>query len=371
MLKAWQKLLRENLGLKGTERLLVFTDRPPEGLGARERLRRLEPARLARQAARAARAMGLEVRFCQFRATGGHAQEPPESLWRAAFGAQAVAALKDKGLFEPLRAKALGAKGLRQVREILRAHCQQAPQAVLALSYYSSSHTLFRGLLCGLCQSRYASMPLFDARMLHALDVDYHQMRHLGLRIKRALQEAVALRLTAPGGSELYLRKGTRAVKLDDGLLRRPGAFGNLPAGEVYFAPLEGTAQGRLVLYWAPTRRLRSPVVLEIQDGMVKRLKGREPFVKALKEQLAEHPFNANVAELGIGINPRARRLNNILESEKILGSVHVALGENSAFGGKTKAPFHQDFLLLRPTLWLIDSRGAQRLLIKDGALEV
>ena len=56
-----------------------------------------------------------------------------------------------------------------------------------------------------------------------------------------------------------------------------------------------------------------------------------------------------------------------ILESEKISGTIHIAFGDNSSFGGKVSTPFHQDFVFFRPTVTLIDKDGNRKILMKDG----
>ena len=60
-----------------------------------------------------------------------------------------------------------------------------------------------------------------------------------------------------------------------------------------------------------------------------------------------------NLAELGIGTNPNARRPDNVLEAEKIKGTVHVAIGDNAHMGGRVEADFHEDFVLPQPDLYL------------------
>ena len=62
-----------------------------------------------------------------------------------------------------------------------------------------------------------------------------------------------------------------------------------------------------------------------------------------------------NLAELGIGTNPNARRPDNILESEKIKGTCHVAIGDNSHFGGRVSTDLHQDFVIPKVTLKVND----------------
>ena len=84
-----------------------------------------------------------------------------------------------------------------------------------------------------------------------------------------------------------------------------------------------------------------------------------------------ERKGNANIAELGIGTNDKAARPDNILESEKILGTVHIALGDNSSFGGKISTPFHQDFVFFKPTLTLIYKNGRRKTLIRNGKFSV
>ena len=76
---------------------------------------------------------------------------------------------------------------------------------------------------------------------------------------------------------------------------------------------------------------------------------------------------NRNIAELGIGTNDRATRPDNILEAEKILGTVHIALGDNSGFGGTVSTPFHEDYVFYRPTLTAVMTDGSERTLLLDG----
>ncbi len=53
-----------------------------------------------------------------------------------------------------------------------------------------------------------------------------------------------------------------------------------------------------------------------------------------------------NIAELGIGFNPRIRKaFGYILTDEKINGTVHIAFGGNSEFGGKSESTIHWDFV--------------------------
>lgn len=369
---ALRAIFRTNLGVKKNERVLVFTDKPskkerlsPEDVLRRERLRDI--ALLAEETGRS---FAKKITFCEFPSTGSHGSEPPESLWECAFGSAAVAALKEARLLGPILRKKAKPGQLLEAEKILRRRRRSAVDAVVALSFYSTSHTSFRKLLTTVSGARYASMPIFEAPMLEGpMNMDWKALAKRTTGIAKVVNEFETIRVTTPNGTDITLSKKGREAHADTGILTRAGSFGNLPAGEVYLAPLEGTAQGTLVLEWAPTRELSSPVKLVIKDGMVASVSGSDTFMIELEKKLSERPENRNLAELGIGTNDRATRPDNILESEKILGTVHFALGDSSSFGGTVKTPFHQDFVFFLPTVTLT-GKGRKRLtLMKDGKL--
>ena len=127
------------------------------------------------------------------------------------------------------------------------------------------------------------------------------------------------------------------------------GAFGNIPCGEAFIAPLEGTAEGTLVVDGsiAAIGRLAEPVELTVRGGHLTEATGAEGA--QLLELLTEHGADGtNVAELGIGTNESAILTGNILEDEKILGTAHVAFGASAAIGGTVQVPVHLDCVVLR-----------------------
>ena len=78
------------------------------------------------------------------------------------------------------------------------------------------------------------------------------------------------------------------------------------------------------------------------------------PYAERLSV-LFEQPENGTIAELGIGTNEAAKLCGIILEDEKLYGTVHIAFGTNTSFGGITKADCHLDGIILNPTLYLDD----------------
>ncbi|MBI4823947.1 MAG: aminopeptidase [Nitrospirae bacterium] len=318
--------------------------------------------------AEAGRSLSKKVLFYEYPATGTHAKEPPLKLWECAFGKRAISALKKAGILKPLLSKKATDAQIKQAQKIILRYKKSAPHAVIALSNYSTTHTLFRNLLTKVCGSRYASMPLFDVGMLETgMAVNYKELKKRTDLISKTLRKADSIEIKTSNGTHLKFQRGKRKIHSDTGILTKAGSFGNLPAGEVFLSPIEGTANGKLILEWAPTRRLASPITLIVKEGNVKDVSGSEPYVTYLGEKLNERKENRNIAELGIGTNDMAKRLDNILESEKIMGTIHIALGDNSSFGGNVKTPFHQDFVFLKPTLILIDKKGTKTELMRDG----
>jgi leucyl aminopeptidase (aminopeptidase T) len=370
---AFASLFTTNMGVRPGERIVVFSDtiRPDESPSPADADRRRRLHAAAAAAARFAAAAYGAASFCTYPATAASGTEPPEPLWREVFGAEVVDALRQEGLLARLLAKEAGAPDLARARELVLAGRGAVAAVVVAMANNSTSHTRFRDLVNG-AGGRFASLPHFDPAMFFSsMAVDWAALAARTARLAAAMNDAVAVQITTPAGSRLRLGTQGRPARGDDGLLDRPGSFGNLPAGEVYLAPVEGTAEGRLVIEYAPTRRLASPLTLVISGGSVTEILGDEPYRDRLVEKFAESPLNRNIAELGIGTNDRASRPDNVLEAEKILGTIHIALGDNSGFGGTVSTPFHEDYVCYRPTLTAIGADGTKRQLLVDGKLLV
>ncbi len=370
--KAIKELYAANLGVKKEERVLVFTDTllPDEDVIEADRERRSALALLAGKVAETGKDICGHITFITYPSLKFHGSEPPREVWIGAFGEKTVHELEEDDLLEKvIRKEWLSQEELRDVKKIVESNRDGAVHAVIALSHFSTSHTKFRELLTTVCNARYASMPLFDEEMFYGpMQVDWKALKQRTGNLSVFMDGAEKVFITAPNGTNLVIGIKGRKMLSDDGDLTRPGSFGNLPAGEVFVAPVEGTTEGIMALEWAPTSKLESPVTLTIEKGLVKDVKGRDPYAKKLDAKLNENPLFRNIAELGIGTNDMAKRADNILESEKILGTIHIALGDNSTFGGKVRTSFHQDFVIFKPTVKALKGDKGM-VILKDGVL--
>lgn len=196
-------------------------------------------------------------------------------------------------------------------------------------------------------RGRWAFGAYIDEDILeHELSVDYRDVAQMVGQLAKRLERADRVRLTSPAGTDLRFSIGGRPIYQDTGLFTEPGAFGNLPAGEVYVAPVEHTTEGKLVIDQCMADfELDCPVTLEFRSGRVYATGGREATRKYIQLMLREPPV-AVLGEFGIGANPGARLRGRVSVDEKVAGTVHVALGGNKQFGGWNGNGTHLDCVL-------------------------
>ena len=232
------------------------------------------------------------------------------------------------------------------------AAAMQAADVVLAPTVQSLSHTAARREASA-AGVRIATLPGVTEEMLaRMMSADVGGLRRHGRALADRLSAGSEARVTSANGTDLRLGIGEREGIPDDGDLTAPGAFGNLPCGEAFIAPLEGTSEGTLVVDGsiAELGKVSEPVELTIEGGHVRSAAGQMgERLLALLEPGGEG--GTNVAELGIGTNEKAILTGEVLEDEKILGTAHVAFGASASIGGTVQVPVHIDCVVLEATV--------------------
>jgi leucyl aminopeptidase (aminopeptidase T) len=295
---AVRAVVRDCLGVAPDEDVLVICNPATEDLGTRLRSE--------------AEAAGADAVLATIAERGSHAAEPPPTV----------------------------------------AAAMAAADVVIAPTVQSLSHTAARREASE-AGARIATLPGVTAEMLaRVMSADMEGLRRKGGAIAEALTRGAEARITCPRGSDLRLGIEGRDAIADAGDLRGPSAFGNLPCGEGFIAPLEGTATGTLVVDGtiAAIGRVGEPVRMTVESGHLTAADGEAG--EELLALLTKHgPDGTNVAELGIGTNEKAILTGELLEDEKILGTAHVAFGASAAIGGTVQVPVHLDCVLLEPTV--------------------
>lgn len=203
--------------------------------------------------------------------------------------------------------------------------------------------------------ARLASMPGITEDMFRegAITADYKLVEELTLKFTKMLTKAKTAKIIN-GSYTLEMSLEGRNGVPSTGIYKNPGEAGNLPSGEAYIAPLEGTANGTMMIdgSMVGVGILNSPLYIKVANGKITEITGEDKDKVSI---LLDNDRNATLGELGIGTNPAARLTGVILEDEKIYGTVHIAFGTNTSFGGTNKANCHLDGVILKPTLYLDD----------------
>jgi leucyl aminopeptidase (aminopeptidase T) len=217
--------------------------------------------------------------------------------------------------------------------------------------------------------ARGATLPnINEDVMKRTLRADYAKIEERTKRVVSLMKGAQKARVVSDAGTDITMSLVGRECEEDTGIVKVRGTFSNLPAGEAYMAPVEGTAAGRIVAdgSCAGVGVIKQPITIEVVDGLAVDIKGGAE-AEALRTLVYKFDERArNIAELGIGTNDKAILSGNVLEDEKVMGTVHIALGDNISMGGKVAVPSHLDMILKAPTL-IVDGKE----IIRRGTLFV
>lgn len=308
--KTIEKLLRDCLNVKSNESILVVTDTEKEKIGKA----------IFKKAAQAS----LEASLMVIEPTGGHGKEPPE----------AVSAAMEKS------------------------------DIVICPTKFSLTHTQARKTAC-VSGTRVVTMPGITEEMFlnGAMTANYKEVAFFTDKLTKILTMGKRARIEKDG-AVLEMSLENRKAVSSNGQYFESGSHGNLPSGEAYIAPVEGTANGRVIIDGsvAGMGLVSAPLEVKIEDGYAVDFIG--PDANKLKDILGARKEARNIAELGIGTNPKACLIGNILEDEKIYATIHIAFGDNSTFGGNIQVGIHIDGIILNPLVYIDD-----KLIVKEGEI--
>lgn len=205
--------------------------------------------------------------------------------------------------------------------------------------------------------------------MIRGMNADYKSISKRTIKLKNILEKGKEIRVTAPAGTDITFSIKGRTSYASKGLFHAKGESGNLPTGETFLAPVEGTSNGVFVVdgSMAGLGLIKNANIrIEVAKGYATKITGGSA-AKKLKNMLDKVGKEArNIAEFGIGTNDSAKLSGVLLEDEKVMGTIHIALGNNLSMGGSVSVPIHLDGVVKKPTVWMDG-----KLLMKDGKLFV
>ncbi|MCS7099137.1 MAG: hypothetical protein RMH84_02525 [Sulfolobales archaeon] len=222
LLRASDTVLRKCLGVRPGETVLVVTDELLRKLGFHLWIKALN--------------LDTEAIYLEIKPRRVHGEEPPKPVAEAMKSSSVVIAPTSKFLTHTIARKEATERG-----------------------------------------ARVATMPgITEDAFIRTVDIDYEYISRLTEAVARMLENGVEVRVVTELGSDLIFRVEGRKARRSTGILVNPGDWGNLPGGEAYIAPIEGTANGTVVIdgSMAGIGVLKEPVRMVFKDGIATSIEG-------------------------------------------------------------------------------------------------
>lgn len=220
-------------------------------------------------------------------------------------------------------------------------------------------------------RSRVGHAPGISVEMMNdgSMTADYEAIYKVAKALMDAFKNAATVKLTGPGGTDITMNIEDRGFDTDVRIPR--GGIGNLPAGEVWCAPVETSANGVLVCDGSigDMGPVKDPLAMTIKAGKIVSMECADmDFAGKVRKALSLDDMSSVIGEFGIGLNPQAKLTGNLLEDEKAGGTAHIAFGNNIDMpGGRNNSKTHRDFLMKGPTIEVRYKDGTKATLIKNG----
>ena len=203
---------------------------------------------------------------------------------------------------------------------------------------------------------------------------DHREMQKFAHTLIKKLDRTEKLDITTPSGTKLSLNASGRPFFTDTIIDWETLKWMNLPTGEVILAPVEDSLEGTLICDMAVggIGPLKKPVKLTVHNGKVEKTECEDKqTLKRVQDSLNTDDTSSTVGEFAFGINAKARFIEEFLEAEKVLGTVHIAFGDNSDMpGGKNPSRNHMDLLMSKPTVKATNKDGSTFQALTNGAFQ-
>lgn len=194
---------------------------------------------------------------------------------------------------------------------------------------------------------RYISMILrnYDNWTKGGAKANYQEICKKAKQVKRKILKSKKLLITTKKGTKLSVSLENVKPIIECGYATKKGETAAFSDGEISFMPRNINGMAVIDGPIGFLRRPKSPVVLKINKKRVKAVEGGRE-AKKIKRWINKLENIDNIAEVGIGLNPKVRKNSGFEEAKKGLGNVHIALGDDIFYYGKTYSPLHIDMVI-------------------------
>jgi len=203
---------------------------------------------------------------------------------------------------------------------------------------------------------------------------EHKKMQNFAKKLMQKLSKVVKVAITNPAGTDVFLAVEGRPFFTDTMIDWKTMKWMNFPTGEVIVAPLEDSLEGELMCDMAigGIGPIKDVFKLTVRRGKVQTSLYKDVQVlNRVRDSLATDDWSSVVGEFAFGINPKARFVEEFLEAEKILGTVHIAFGNNSDMpNGENPSKNHMDFLISKPSVKVFNKDGSSMDVLVDGVFQ-
>ena len=204
--------------------------------------------------------------------------------------------------------------------------------------------------------------------MKRCVDIDYDELIKFHNRLRPIIANSKEIHIITKAGTDIKTAVHDTQGHSDNLLKNKQGAFGNLPTGEIDSGVVREKTNGTIVFdgSFPGLGLLEKPIKVKVIDG-VGTITLDNDKAKILHNTLKDVGPNAfKFAELGIGTNPKAILTGNVLEDEKVKGTVHFAFGNDLSYNGSNNVSVHLDGVIKKPIIE-VDNK----IIMKDGEFTI
>ncbi len=220
---------------------------------------------------------------------------------------------------------------------------------IVGLTTFSLAHTTSR-INASKNGSKYLSLPdnSWESLRSDALRENFRDLTDEANEIANQLSSASKIKIITNDEFELCCNIQGRVANAAPGWCYNKGVLASPPDAEVNITPIESDTNGKYVINASITHPklglLTSPITIEVEHGAIKKIEGHQ---SSILENIFDGFDSSSrvVAEIGLGLNHKAKLTGSMLEDEGFRGSLHLGVGSNIALGGKNIASSHIDLI--------------------------
>lgn len=244
---------------------------------------------------------------------------------------------------------------------------------VLCLTKYSMAHSKARNNFSKI-GGRFLSMPGYSKKILSdkAILANFKEHDKITKKISKILTLGKKCKIFSEDGTNLECNLSGRLANSCPGHVMEKGSLGSPPDVEANISPIENQSNGFLTINGSIANEeiglLNKPVYLIIKNGKIAQIKSDSKKINNLLKKTFYKfgPKSKVLAEIGIGLNKKAKLTGHMLTDEGSYGCIHFGFGSNFSVGGKNKVDFHLDFITKKHSLYI-----DEKLIIKKGKIVI